>query len=183
MLRHAKWISSPALGTLLPSLQQNTRDLLSELAAARCREYRVSDASTKGTATEAAPKTSYPEDKHCGFSDYSHSARETNEVLLLNHGDKEQAKRDRWCCNCCRCCQCGGCGFVKEEGRGCDEEHSQAEAAPVRMTNEAGAGAGAEYDVTDCENGALRSLRKECDTLRIVVQTLRQKDEESQVNR
>eukprot|EP00903_Cladosiphon_okamuranus_P017393 g16021.t1 len=35
--RHAKWVSSPALKTLLPRLHQNARDLLADLAAAHPR--------------------------------------------------------------------------------------------------------------------------------------------------
>lgn len=43
--RHAKWVSSPALKTLLPRLHQNARDLLADLAAARGSETSAATAT------------------------------------------------------------------------------------------------------------------------------------------
>ena len=45
MARHAEWVSSPALKTLLPRLHQNASDLLADLAVARGAEGSAATAT------------------------------------------------------------------------------------------------------------------------------------------
>lgn len=147
MARHAQWVSSSALGTLLPRLQQNARELLSDLAAKR---------ALVGNAPAATPRMPSSGGKRC------HSVCPHVVVSRL------ESALDK-----CTCCLVGG-GDLE----GSKEPSGAAVAAAASASTSSSA---PPAFVADDKVEALRSLTRECETLRIVVQALREKDEETQV--
>lgn len=186
--RHAKWVSSQALGTLLPHLQQSARDLLSHLVAARARIPTSSAATT--AASPAAPTRPPSGSTHTAAGDRgccacvptaaerrsrdeggrSGEARSRTDRFELQ--DRSEGQQ--------QCAVCDGVPSSAGYSRGtrCDGgvgggETGGAAAAAATVGPGVGHGVG--------EKSAA-SLEKECETLRIVVQALREKDEDSQAS-
>lgn len=167
--RHAQWVSSPALETLFPRLHQNARDLLADLAAARGAVAAAASTTAVGPTDDAAPGTE-------GFAAVT-DAEENREGPIgktrsrsgsTAEGDEQSGR---------------GAVLDKPErshgtGAACGGREVGG-AAPTGAAVQAGAWATG----TDVEEMQLASLRKECKTLRIVVDALREKDEDSQVRR
>lgn len=134
--RHAEWVSSPALKTLLPRLHQNARDLLADLAAAR-------GAGTPAAATPYVSSITGSGDERQW--EYTRSAA-AREIPLGETGSRTDGNDD-----------------------GEEPVVSVDSAATRHLVGDDGA------------EKQLASLRKECKTLRIVVDALREKDEDNQV--
>eukprot|EP00752_Nemacystus_decipiens_P007698 g6881.t1 len=134
--RHAKWVSSPALKTLLSRVHQNARDLLTNLAMAR------------GAAPSAATVTPH--------------------VAVKPHADDDiQVEPTR---------------LAAAMGEPLGEVDSRMDADNGRETSATSqdvATAGIQVEKDEVER-QFTSSRKECKTLRIVIQAMREKDEESQ---
>ena len=175
--RHATWVSSPALGTLLPHLQQCARELLSDLVDARARIPAPSAVAT--AASSSSGNTRIPAgDRGCACVPTVAERRSTDEgqrrgeARSRTHSFELQSRREgqQQCAvfagvshstECSRGARCGG--GVGETGG--------AAAAAV--------GLGVAPEVVDKSTA---SLEKDCETLRIVVQALREKEEDSQAS-
>lgn len=168
------------LGTLLPRLQQSARELLSDLAAARCRglggDNRPGNSVADSMSARARARSSAyaGADTRCGCRPCPHSATEIPRVM---RDDDEQENMQESLCHHVRCSRDGA---TMEEARGC-MGCSPGTEAELAVSREEAPMTGATCYAN--KNGStLSSLRNECETLRIVVQALREKDEESQVN-
>lgn len=196
--RHAQWVSSPALGALLPHLQEGARDLLSDLVAARARisapattataasppvAARSSGGGTTGTAAASdrgctcalavAEQWSRDEARSggacrgetCGVEARSRS----RSVEPQSRGGQQQ------------CAVCAGVSDGADCSRGgvsCGGGGETAGVAAAAVVA-AAVGLGVRHGVVE---KSAASLKKECETLRMVVQALREKDEDSQAS-
>lgn len=183
--RHAKWVSCEALGVLLPRMQQSAKELLAELSAERARL----GASPAAAAADVMPlKTIAPPTQSCSarIEDAQHTTRrEYARPAAAEGGSLGEASRsgDSHEESQISRVPCERAREVEDQLRApCSDAHVPRHVGEVRGT-QVSATATARFEVAEeqTDDRQLASLRRECETSRIVVHALREKDEESQV--
>lgn len=194
--RHAQWVSSPALGILLPQLQRGARDLLSDLVAARARApatpatVAAAESSPLAASSPAARSSSGDSTRIAATSDRGCTCALTvaeqwsrdearrgegraGETRSRTRSFEPQSRREQE-----QCATCGGVPTYADcsTGVGCG---GSGETGGAGAAGAAAVGVGVEHGVVE---KAVASLEKECETLRIVVQALREKEDESQAS-
>ncbi len=186
--RHAKWVSSPALETLLPRLHQNARDLLADLAAAR--GAAAAAAAAAATATTAGPTeddvatgtagsaaiTDAAEDRGGPIGKTSSRSSSSSSIAEGDRKSSRGAALDGL--------ECTPCIGAAQRGQSMDPACRGWEvggAAPAGAAVRVGGWAAASHGAAGKGVEEMASVRKENKTLRIVVDALREKDEDSQV--
>lgn len=174
--RHAKWVSCEALGVLLPRLHQRAKELLADLAA-------------EHAAAEMMPlKTITPPTRSCSASieDDGHATR--RECVLhaaAEGGSLGEASRSGDLHEVSQISRvpCERARELEHELRApCSDAHAPRHVGEVQGAQMSStATASIEVAGKQADEKQLASLRKECETLRIVVHALHEKDEESQV--
>lgn len=188
--RHTKWVSCPALGNLLPRLHQRARELLADLAAERARL----GTSPAAAATAVIPQSTTEAARPCSASigDIGHAWGEYARPAAADVGPLGEASRRIAL-------------HAESQTSRVQRERARKPEDQLRIpSNDTPHNVGGIKSVT-CDGGEVRasqlsstatarrdvagkqaekqlaSLRKECETSRIVVHALHEKNEESQV--
>lgn len=163
-------MSSPALGTLLPHLQKGAKELLSDLVMARARGPAPSTAAASDLARACSTRRADDGERcHCERKEEERNPHDKAHNSGI--GSEEQSEGKRRNGN-------NVCAYVSESTRFTHGICCAGSASGgARVVPAAAAG---RVDGDEVGEKLTTSLRNQCETLQIVVQALREKDDDSQ---